>query len=67
MVHQVLAQDTTFVGQAIGVFAAGGIQHDLCATQLLRDCPAPTLDTAKDDELSAYVEQRKNEIPDAWY
>lgn len=35
--------------------------------QLLRDCPAPTLDIAKDEELSAYVEHRKNEIPDAWY
>jgi trimethylamine--corrinoid protein Co-methyltransferase len=35
--------------------------------QLLRDCPEPTLDIAKDEELSAYVVQRKNEIPDAWY
>ncbi len=35
--------------------------------QLLRDCPEPTLDSAKDEELSAYVEQRKTEIPDAWY
>jgi len=35
--------------------------------QLLRDCPAPTLDQAKDEALCAYIEQRKNEIPDAWY
>jgi trimethylamine--corrinoid protein Co-methyltransferase len=35
--------------------------------QLLRDCPETTLDVAKDDELRAYIEQRKGEIPDAWY
>jgi trimethylamine--corrinoid protein Co-methyltransferase len=35
--------------------------------QLLRDCPAPTLDEAKDEELCAYVDKRKSEIPDAWY
>ena len=35
--------------------------------QLLHDCPQPTLDVAKDEELRAYIEQRKAEIPDAWY
>ena len=35
--------------------------------QLLKDCPAPTLDEAKDEELRAYIDKRKSEIPDAWY
>ena len=35
--------------------------------QLLKNCPAPTLDQGKDEELCAYIEQRKSEIPDAWY
>jgi trimethylamine--corrinoid protein Co-methyltransferase len=35
--------------------------------RLLRECPETTLDIAKDEELSAYVERRKREIPDAWY
>jgi trimethylamine--corrinoid protein Co-methyltransferase len=35
--------------------------------QLLRDYEAPPMDTAKDEELQAYVMKRKEEIPDAWY
>ncbi len=35
--------------------------------QLLTDYEAPPLDEAKDEELQAYIEQRKSEIPDAWY
>ncbi len=35
--------------------------------RLLKDFEAPPLDEAKDEELRAYVERRKSEIPDAWY
>jgi len=35
--------------------------------QLLKDYEAPPLDEAKDEELRAYIELRKAEIPDAWY
>jgi trimethylamine--corrinoid protein Co-methyltransferase len=35
--------------------------------QLLKDYEAPPLDEAKDEELQAYIDQRKAEIPDAWY
>ena len=35
--------------------------------QLLRECPASTLAEDKDEALRAFIEQRKAEIPDAWY
>jgi trimethylamine--corrinoid protein Co-methyltransferase len=35
--------------------------------QLLEDYEAPPLDVARDEALRAYIEQRKSEIPDAWY
>jgi trimethylamine--corrinoid protein Co-methyltransferase len=35
--------------------------------QLLEEYEAPPLDEAKDEELVAYIEKRKSEIPDAWY
>jgi trimethylamine--corrinoid protein Co-methyltransferase len=35
--------------------------------QLLKDYEAPPLDEAKDEELRAYMDKRKAEIPDAWY
>ncbi len=35
--------------------------------QILKDYQAPPLDQAKDEELCAYIEKRKAEIPDAWY
>ena len=35
--------------------------------RLLADYEAPALDPAKDEELCAYIEKRKAEIPDAWY
>lgn len=35
--------------------------------QILREYQAPPLDQAKDEELVAYIEKRKSEIPDAWY
>ena len=35
--------------------------------QILREYQAPPLDPAKDEELCAYIEKRKAEIPDAWY
>ncbi|MCP4984013.1 MAG: trimethylamine methyltransferase family protein [Gammaproteobacteria bacterium] len=35
--------------------------------RMLKECPAPTLDQAKDEELRAYIEKRKSEIADAWY
>ena len=35
--------------------------------QLLKDYQEPTLDPAKDEELCAYMQHRKAEIPDAWY
>ena len=35
--------------------------------QLLKDYEPPPLDEAKDEELRTYIEQRKAEIPDAWY
>ena len=35
--------------------------------QLLADYPGSTLDPAKDEELLAWIEKRKSEIPDAWY
>ena len=35
--------------------------------RLLNEYPGSTLDEAKDEELRAYIEQRKSEIPDAWY
>jgi trimethylamine--corrinoid protein Co-methyltransferase len=35
--------------------------------RLLKDYEEPTLDPAKDEELRAYMERRKAEIPDAWY
>jgi trimethylamine--corrinoid protein Co-methyltransferase len=35
--------------------------------QILKECPEPTLDQSKDEELQAYIERRKSEIPDAWY
>jgi trimethylamine--corrinoid protein Co-methyltransferase len=34
---------------------------------ILKEYQAPPLDEAKDEELCAYVEKRKGEIPDAWY
>ncbi len=35
--------------------------------QILRDYEIPPLDQAKDEELLAYIDRRKSEIPDAWY
>ena len=35
--------------------------------RLLEDYEAPPLDPARDEELLAYIEKRKSEIPDAWY
>jgi trimethylamine--corrinoid protein Co-methyltransferase len=35
--------------------------------QLLKDYQAPAMDQAKDEELKAFVEKRKSELPDAWY
>ena len=35
--------------------------------RLLHDYEAPPLDAAKDEELRAYIDKRKAEIPDAWY
>ncbi len=34
---------------------------------ILKEYQAPPLEVAKDEELCAYVEKRKTEIPDAWY
>ncbi len=35
--------------------------------QILRDYESPPLDQAKDEELMAYIDRRKSEIPDTWY
>ena len=35
--------------------------------KLLADYPGSTLDEGKDEELRAWIEKRKTEIPDAWY
>jgi trimethylamine--corrinoid protein Co-methyltransferase len=35
--------------------------------QLLAEYPGSTLDAAKDEELRAWIDKRKTEIPDAWY
>ncbi len=35
--------------------------------QILRDYESPPMDQAKDEELLAYIDRRKSEIPDAWY
>jgi len=35
--------------------------------RILRDYEIAPLDAAKDEELCAYIEQRKSEIPDVWY
>ncbi len=35
--------------------------------QLLNDYEAPAIDAAVDEELRAFVERRKSELPDAWY
>ena len=35
--------------------------------RLVDEYPGSTLDAAKDEELCAYIERRKAEIPDAWY
>jgi len=35
--------------------------------RLLKDYEAPPIDPAKDEQLRAWIEKRKAEIPDAWY
>ena len=35
--------------------------------RLLREYQAPAMDVAKDEELQAFVQKRKSELPDAWY
>ena len=35
--------------------------------QLLKDYQAPAMDQATEEELKAFVEMRKSELPDAWY
>ena len=35
--------------------------------QILEDYQAPDIDPAKDEELKAFIEKRKSQIPDAWY
>jgi hypothetical protein len=64
--------ETFPVGRRLAFDAARGRLWVVCRhcerwNQLLKDYEAPPLDEAKDEELQAYIAQRKAEIPDAWY